>query len=106
RECKIGITPFDCPRDNVTCWHQPAYVSPEREPHCSPHRAAGDGDTMPLLQWTSGGCRPTPAPPVIRVAGASAAGSVVKAASVRSGVPRGGGGRCSPPNGALRDQAS
>jgi hypothetical protein len=22
---------------NVTCWHQPAYVSPEREPHCSPH---------------------------------------------------------------------
>jgi hypothetical protein len=24
---------------NVTCWHQAAYVSPEREPHSSPHTA-------------------------------------------------------------------
>src|SRR4029453_19094987 len=22
---------------NVTCWHQPAYVSPQRKPHSSPH---------------------------------------------------------------------
>src|SRR4029450_8829988 len=32
---------------NVTCWHQTAYVSPEREPHCSSHRIL-NADVMPL----------------------------------------------------------
>jgi hypothetical protein len=36
-QTRVEYPSTSVPFSNVTCWHQPAYVSPQRQPHSSPH---------------------------------------------------------------------
>ena len=42
---------------NVACWHQPAYVSPQREPHSSPHSCRPGATPCKALFLSSYGAR-------------------------------------------------